>query len=159
VALAAAGAIPALVLALVLPGIWYLGLLWICGLLAFLLIDAVAGPSKRALSAELGLPVQAGVGGTVAATVDVKFARQGPRGIEVRIGHDDRLKPHNQPYGAVVLVDGAGRAAFDFTAIRRGTAVATGFCPVLRRICSPIMCRSQLSLSRSVLHLRCRPCC
>ncbi|RWH34778.1 MAG: DUF58 domain-containing protein, partial [Mesorhizobium sp.] len=40
---AAAGAIPAFLIALALPHVWYLGLLWICALLAFLAVDAAAG--------------------------------------------------------------------------------------------------------------------
>ena len=40
---AAAGAVPAFLVALALPSLWYLGLLWICVLLAFLAVDAAGG--------------------------------------------------------------------------------------------------------------------
>ncbi|RUW18374.1 hypothetical protein EOA38_35955, partial [Mesorhizobium sp. M1E.F.Ca.ET.041.01.1.1] len=48
---AAAGAIPAFLIALALPSVWYLGLLWICALLAFLAVDAAAGRGRASLSA------------------------------------------------------------------------------------------------------------
>ncbi|TIR75013.1 MAG: DUF58 domain-containing protein, partial [Mesorhizobium sp.] len=60
---AAAGAIPAFLIALALPHVWYLGLLWICALLAFLAVDAAAGRGRASLSATLTAPPQVGVGG------------------------------------------------------------------------------------------------
>ncbi|TIS49289.1 MAG: DUF58 domain-containing protein, partial [Mesorhizobium sp.] len=60
---AAAGAIPAFLIALALPSVWYLGLLWICALLAFLAVDAAAGRGRASLSATLTAPPQVGGGG------------------------------------------------------------------------------------------------
>jgi hypothetical protein len=50
---AAAGAIPAFPVALALPSFWYLGLLWICVLLAFLAVDAAAGSGRASADASL----------------------------------------------------------------------------------------------------------
>ncbi|TIL78946.1 MAG: DUF58 domain-containing protein, partial [Mesorhizobium sp.] len=60
---AAAGAVPAFLVALALPSLWYLGLLWICLLLAFLAVDAAAGRGRKSLAASLHAPPQVGVGG------------------------------------------------------------------------------------------------
>ncbi|TIW78404.1 MAG: DUF58 domain-containing protein, partial [Mesorhizobium sp.] len=60
---AAAGAIPAFLIALALPSMWYLGLLWICVLLAFLAVDAAAGRGRASLDATLTAPPQVGIGG------------------------------------------------------------------------------------------------
>ncbi|MER8937776.1 hypothetical protein NKI33_33225, partial [Mesorhizobium opportunistum] len=76
---AAAGAIPAFLIALALPSFWYLGLLWICILLAFLAVDAAAGRGRASLTASLSAPPQVGVGGRFTLHVAASLGGR-PRG-------------------------------------------------------------------------------
>jgi uncharacterized protein (DUF58 family) len=118
---AAAGTVPAFLIALALPSFWYLGLLWICLLLAFVAVDAAAGPRRTALSATLDAAPQAGVGGQFLVRVGARFVGQAPAGIEVRVGHDDRVVS----VGAAATTMGAeedGSIALRFQAVRRGLA-------------------------------------
>ncbi|MGX8007978.1 DUF58 domain-containing protein [Mesorhizobium sp. ORM8.1] len=116
---AAAGAIPAFLIALVLPQVWYLGLLWICVLLAFLAVDAAAGRGRASLNATLTAPPVVGVGGRftlhIAAGVGAKLRR-----LQARVGHDQRLEPVKSTGGA--LPANGGTLDLEFDAVRRGIA-------------------------------------
>lgn len=120
--LAAAGAVPAFLVALALPSLWYLGLVWICLLLAFVAVDATAGPGRGALTAKLSAPPQAGVGGRFSVHVAAGFAGQAPAAIETRIGHDGRVAP--VAGSGEVMRDADGRESLElgFDAVRRGLA-------------------------------------
>ncbi|MBN9547444.1 MAG: DUF58 domain-containing protein, partial [Alphaproteobacteria bacterium] len=116
---AAAGAVPAFLIALALPSVWYLGLLWICVLLAFLAVDAAAERGRASLNATLTAPPQVGVGGHftlhIAAGVGAKLRR-----LQARVGHDQRVKPVAGTGGA--LPANGGTLDLEFEAIRRGIA-------------------------------------
>lgn len=116
---AAAGAIPAFLIALVLPHVWYLGLLWICALLAFLAVDAAAGRGRASLSATLTAPPQVGVGGRFTLHIAAGLGTRSRR-LQARVGHDQRLAPVNGTGGA--LSAHGGTLDLEFDAIRRGIA-------------------------------------
>jgi len=118
----AAGAVPAFLVALALPSHWYLGLLWICVLLAFLAVDAAAGPGRASLTASLQAPPQVGVGRQLAIHVDARFADRPPPVIEARVGHDTRLSPLGRPGWAMIPDARGGSLDLRFQALRRGTA-------------------------------------
>lgn len=115
---AAAGAIPAFLIALALPSVWYLGLLWICALLAFLAVDAAAGRGRASLSATLAAPPQVGVGGRFTLQIAAGLGAR-PRRLQVRVGHDQRLSPVNGTGGALPA---NGTLDLEFDAVRRGIA-------------------------------------
>lgn len=115
----AAGAIPAFLVALLLPAHWYLGLLWICLLLAFLAVDAVAGAGPATLTAGVQSSPQVGVGGRLTVHVTARFDGAAPRNLEVRLAHDARLDPLDGPGGPI---GPAGMLDVDFRAVRRGMA-------------------------------------
>ncbi|RWM21586.1 DUF58 domain-containing protein [Mesorhizobium sp.] len=115
---AAAGAIPAFLIALALPHVWYLGLLWICALLAFLAVDAAAGRGRASLNATLTAPPQVGVGGRFTLHVAAGLGAR-PRRLQARVGHDLRLAPVNGTGGALPA---NGTLDLEFDAVRRGIA-------------------------------------
>ncbi|MDX8446526.1 DUF58 domain-containing protein [Mesorhizobium captivum] len=116
---AAAGAIPAFLIALALPHVWYLGLLWICALLAFLAVDAAAGRGRASLAATLTAPPQVGVGGRFTLHIAAGLGAR-PRRLQARVGHDQRLAPVTGTGGA--LPANGGTLDLEFDAIRRGIA-------------------------------------
>ncbi|MCA0033534.1 DUF58 domain-containing protein [Mesorhizobium sp. B263B2A] len=116
---AAAGAIPAFLIALALPSLWYLGLLWICILLAFLAVDAAAGRGRASLTASLSAPPQVGVGGRFTLHVAASLGGR-PRALQARVGHDQRLAPVAGTGGA--LPANGGTLDLEFDALRRGIA-------------------------------------
>ena len=120
--LAAAGILPAFLVALMLPGRWYLGLLWVCGLLAFALVDAAAGPGRRALQGSLNSSRRVSVGGTLAVNVSARFAGRAPSLVQARLGHDGRLAPLREAGGTVAIHGSDGALRVDFQAVRRGMA-------------------------------------
>ncbi|MER8441212.1 DUF58 domain-containing protein, partial [Mesorhizobium sp. M1393] len=118
---AAAGAVPAFLIALVLPSLWYLGLLWICVLLAFLAVDAAAGRGRASLTASLHAPPQVGVGGQFTVHVAARFSGR-PRSLEARVGHDGRLAPMGETGGPLGPTSDGGSLDLRFQALRRGIA-------------------------------------
>lgn len=116
---AAAGAIPAFLIALALPSFWYLGLLWICALLAFLAVDAAAGRGRASLTASLSAPPQVGVGGRFTLHIAASFGGRA-RMLQARVGHDQRLAPVAGTGGA--LPANGGTLDLEFDALRRGIA-------------------------------------
>lgn len=89
--LAAAGALPAFVIALLLPAYWYLGLIWTLGVLAVTLVDGLSGPSLADLAASVAAPKTAMVGSPVPVRLRARFDGASPRNLEVAIGFDEKL--------------------------------------------------------------------
>ncbi|RWP03317.1 DUF58 domain-containing protein [Mesorhizobium sp.] len=118
---AAAGAVPAFLVALALPSLWYLGLLWICLLLAFLAVDAAAGRGRKSLAASLHAPPQVGVGGQFTVHVAARLSGRTPT-LEARVGHDERLAPIGGTGGPLAATKDGGSLDLRFQALRRGIA-------------------------------------
>ena len=104
----AAGAIPAFLIALALPSLWYLGLLWICVLLAFLAVDAAAGRGRSSLQARIHAPPQVSVGGQFTVNVTARLSGR-PRAVQARLGHDERLAPLGGTGGAWMVASREAR--------------------------------------------------
>ena len=105
IGLAAAMAIPALIVALAAPAVWYAGLIGVIFVAALTLVDGLTAISPNVVAAQLELPPAIAVGSTVTLAAAV-----GVRGQQTRIEHDTRL----------VAV-----APLRFTAVRRGRAEIT----------------------------------
>ncbi|RWO06136.1 MAG: DUF58 domain-containing protein [Mesorhizobium sp.] len=118
---AAAGAVPAFLVALALPSLWYLGLLWICLLLAFLAVDAAAGRGRKSLAASLHAPPQVGVGGQFTVHVAARLSGRTPT-LEARVSHDERLAPIGGTGGPLAATKDGGSLDLRFQALRRGIA-------------------------------------
>ena len=120
IALAGAGAFPALLAALLVPAWWHLALLWIALLLGFMAVDALAGAGPKAVKAIVGAPAMVGVG----AGVPVRIAVTGVGGrVEARLGHDALLSDTGTLAPKLMLSgDGGddGGAVHHLVAARRG---------------------------------------
>ena len=82
VLLAAAGAPAALVIGVLLPGFWYIGLGWPVFVFALTAIDAVTGAWPREPQAGLAIANTAFVGADISATVRQSFPRAAPRAVD-----------------------------------------------------------------------------
>jgi uncharacterized protein (DUF58 family) len=119
---AAAGAVPAFLIALALPSVWYLGLIWICVLIAFIAVDASAGPGRSSLTASLKAAPQVGIGGEFGVQVVARFAGRAPAAIQARVGHDERVAPLAASARDTDEIEGSGSLDLTFRALRRGLA-------------------------------------
>jgi uncharacterized protein (DUF58 family) len=94
VAIAAAGAPMALLLAVLAPSLWPLGLLWIVVVAALIVADAVLGANRRTLEFSADGPTQAHVGTIVALRIDLRFRRgRTPRYATIGLETNALLKP------------------------------------------------------------------
>ncbi len=118
--LAVAGILPAFVIALLLPPLWYLGLAWTCAVLGFTLIDAVAAPARSTVSAEISSSGRVSIGGTIDIHVTLHQPQTAARRVELRIGHDDRIIPLSADSATITLPDTS--VTLSFRAERRGIA-------------------------------------
>ena len=118
--LAVAGILPAFVVALMLPALWYLGLAWTCAVLGFTLIDAVAAPARSTVSAEISSSGRVSIGGTIDIHVTLHQPQTAARRVELRIGHDDRIIPLSTDSATITLPDTS--VTLSFRAERRGIA-------------------------------------
>lgn len=118
--LATAGILPAFLIALIVPPLWYLGLAWTCAVLGFTLIDIAAAPARGAISAQLRSSGRVAIGSTVDIRVDVTQQQAKARHIELRLGHDERLTPLAGDIATVTLPDTS--TTLSFRARRRGIA-------------------------------------
>ncbi|TCP29672.1 DUF58 domain-containing protein [Sphingomonas sp. BK235] len=123
VVLAAAGAPPALLVAVLLPARWYAGLAWPAAVLLLVALDAWRG--RHRATATIALPRSAPVGAAVPLAVTVRIAPRRappPRAAEVALAADPLLAVADDGRCAVALAAGAGGATLTVTTLRRGTA-------------------------------------
>lgn len=125
VLLAAAGAPVALVVGVLLPGLWYIGLGWPLFVFALTAIDAVTGAWPRNPQAELDVATTANVGADIPATVRLSFPRAAPRTVEAIVELSSLIEAPGRPRATVTIVGAAGTAAIPLIAARRGVARIT----------------------------------
>lgn len=119
----AAGAPVALILGVLTPQGWWIGLLWIFAVAALTGIDATRAGSRAALQLEpLPTHIPAAVGRQGTADFRVRFDGQGPkpRAVEGAVSGDSRLGLA-RAFLLERLEGGGARFAFPFTPERRGT--------------------------------------
>ena len=111
----------ALLVAVALPGRWFVGLAWPLAVLLLTAFDALSG--LRGGTAKLSVPSSAAVGETVEATVTVTLVgARTPAHAEVAIASGPLLSVENDGRLWVALAEGRGAAQLPLTALRRGTA-------------------------------------
>lgn len=122
VSLAAFGAPIALVLALVAPGWWALAGAWLAFLLSLILIDAVIGPGRGAVSLTLETPIAVGVGARGRMAVRVAFDGASPRAAELAVETNVRLRAAPDRIG-LRFSDGVAQGEAVLLPVRRGEGV------------------------------------
>ena len=115
-ALAAAGALPAFLIALVFPSLWYLGLIWTLGVIALTLVDGLAGAGRGDVAGTVIAPATVMVGASVPIKLTTQFASSAPGKVEVALNLDDRLTGQGRRTAT------PGEIEIDMVASRRGTA-------------------------------------
>jgi uncharacterized protein (DUF58 family) len=119
IALMAAGALPALAVAVAAPAMWTAAAAWIVLALGLMLADVLLAASPRRLAVRAEAPRVMGVGRPEPAKLMAAFEGAAPRMIELAIGLNDRLTA--EPDRMTVRLHG-GRAEADVTLspVRRG---------------------------------------
>ncbi len=122
VALTAAGALPALLLAIFFPGIWYLGLFWVLLIVMLTVIDGVSGVPGPQVAFDVMAPGSAQVGEEFAVKLTAHSERALPRKIEALLEHDGRLFPAHTGRATGIFGSDQDEQVIALTAIRRGQA-------------------------------------
>lgn len=134
VVLTALGAPAALVTGVVMPQIWYVGLIWIVLMLMLTLLDALSAKPASQLWLELEAPPVTGVGAPFTATVHARFLRAdgslaprgAPRAIEIALALGERLDPLGLRRGTAAMIGGQAEYDTILTPSRRGPAEIAG---------------------------------
>lgn len=118
---AAAGAPVALLVAVAMPGRWFVGLAWPIAILVMTAVDALAG--RRAGTAKISVPPSASVGATVEAVVSVALdGARAPGSAEVALAPGPLVTLENDGRMWIALRGGRGAAVLPLATVRRGTA-------------------------------------
>jgi uncharacterized protein (DUF58 family) len=112
IVLMAAGALPALAVAVAAPGMWTAAAAWIVVAAGLMLADVALAAPPRAIRLEVETPGHLGVGRPGAARLAAEFAGRAPRAVELAVGVNERLAaaPERQTQRVV-----AGRAEGEVT--------------------------------------------
>lgn len=124
IVLTALGAPAALVIGVMVPQFWYLGLVWVVLVIALTVFDGLSAPGRTQLDIELDKPMAVGVGAPFSVTTRLRFsnARGAPRKVELAQRVDERLEIRGIRRETATLIDGMGEHDSAFTAHRRGPA-------------------------------------
>jgi uncharacterized protein (DUF58 family) len=112
----AAGAPLALLLAVFLPGLWFLGLVWIPAVLTLVIADWALAPRAPAMTVECAGVVQVGAPLTVGIAIE---SGRTPRGLELAVSTGPRLQP--AAGNSLMVAPDELRPALAFKGVRRGT--------------------------------------
>lgn len=117
---AALGAPVTLLVAALVPHVWYAGLAWPVAVLLLTLFDAVSGVHPARAEARLTLPRAAAVGETITGVIGVAFRGPAPRAAQVAIAGNALLAPADDGRATVAIDGGGGSATLDLATLRRG---------------------------------------
>ncbi len=119
VLLTALGAPIGVLLGLIAPGLWLVGIAWVAMALGLVLADAGLGADRRRLEVIVTTPAALGIGGLGQVGVALAFAAAAPRAAELALATDPRLAAAPDRITLEVR-GGRGEAAFDLRPVRRG---------------------------------------
>ncbi|HMJ93212.1 MAG TPA: DUF58 domain-containing protein, partial [Allosphingosinicella sp.] len=120
IAAAAAVAPVALLIGALVPAYWFAGLSLLAFLLALCLIDAFAGARHRDAELICEGPAAVSVGAEFEVECHVRFARAAPSRCEVAVDDHPLLEALEGHRRSVRVENGAGFAAIEMRALRRG---------------------------------------
>ena len=134
IALMATGAPLALGVALAMPGLWTVGVVWIVLIAGLMLADAMLAAPQRRMTLTTSAPLVMGIGHPAGATLTAAFTGRAPRTVELAMGVNERLSvtPDRQ---SVRVNDGTAHASLRIEPLRRGEGRIEG---VWARWCGPL---------------------
>ena len=115
----AAGALPALSVAVAAPGMWTAAAAWIVLAVGLMLVDVALAAPPRRLTLETVAPRVMGVGRPEIARLTAAFEGRSPRAVQLAIGLNDRLTAHPDRQTATVR-NGVALADVRLSPVRRG---------------------------------------
>ena len=121
VLLTALGAPVGVLLGVLAPGLWLVGVAWAAMALGLVLVDAGLGADRRRLQLTVTAPASLGVGGKAEVGVAAVFGRAAPGVAELALQTDARLAASPDRMTMTVAL-GRGEAVFDLRPVRRGEA-------------------------------------
>ncbi|SNS92540.1 Uncharacterized conserved protein, DUF58 family, contains vWF domain [Sphingomonas laterariae] len=124
--LAAAGAPAALVLGVLVPGYWYVGIGWTLFVFALVAIDAVTGAWPNEPQAMIAIANSCGVGHELPATIGLRFPGAAPRHAEAILELPELLTAPSGARAGIAIAAGQGGATLPLVAARRGVAKLGG---------------------------------
>lgn len=121
----AAGVPPALILAVLLPGLWPVGAAWAAALIGLLLLDAFLAVASKYMTPTLSLSPRLFIGAEERAVFNFKdLERRQPNRAEFRLSSNDRLDIENDTVGFTQQADvSTPSVEFKLSARRRGEGV------------------------------------
>jgi uncharacterized protein (DUF58 family) len=119
--LAFAGAPVALLVGLIAPGWWVMGIAWVLFAGVLVLVDALLSASRRNLEAEIEAPLAIAAGVTADMSFRARFDGRAPRRIEAALEADPRLTV-TPVRTTAALDDKTAQGRFSLRPTRRGLA-------------------------------------
>lgn len=113
----AAGAPPALLLGVVAPQLWYLGLLWVPVVLTLLVADRLLAAAPPALEVECAGAVE--IGSPLVVGIAIRTGSRWPRRLEIAVATGPRLRAAVD--NRLIVGVGEERPSLAFVPVRRGT--------------------------------------
>lgn len=117
---AALGAPVTLLVAALVPQVWYAGLAWPAAVLLLTALDALGGVHPGRVDATLTLPRTASVGETISGVIGVGFRGPAPREVQVAVTANALLAPEDDGRVRVAIDGGRGSATLALATLRRG---------------------------------------
>ena len=127
--IAAAGAPVTLLVGVIAPAHWYMGLAWPVATLLLTLADALIGMPASAAQIAINIPSRASVGGDIDATVRVTLPDGGdasPRYCELAVEGDALLRLADDGHATARFEHGTAMVVIPMIALRRGVAKMGG---------------------------------
>lgn len=114
----------ALLIALMVPGLWAIGAAWAAGVIGFILFDALLAVPSRYMTPSPTLPARLFVGTDGQAHFRFEdLSRRPPRTTEFKLSANERLDVYPDTTWLKNAEDGGPEARFDLTARRRGDGI------------------------------------
>ncbi len=118
----AAGAPVALLVATLVPHVWYAGLVWPLAVLLLAGVDAVTGVRPGQADAMLSLPRTASVGATIVGRIALGFHGPPPRIAQVAVATNALFVAADDGRVSIAMEGRTAAAEIDFATLRRGMA-------------------------------------